>query len=145
MTQEGNRLAGLVRHADKQSLVSVPRWHLETRRSFSYGPKRTQKLWWSEVMLRVLMRKCLYNLAERQKKQIEVQLCDRLSFLRFVRLREIAPGNRMLLLYREKLRQTDRARERFDAFDQQLLVQGSIVKEGSNHGSDEGCGAEAAE
>ena len=57
---------------------------------------------------------------------------DRLSFLRFVRLGlgDEVPDSRTIWLYGELLSQADGARQLFDAFNQQLLAQGLMLKEG---------------
>jgi len=128
LTQAGDRLVELDRQVDMQSLVAVADgiWRQSTAPAKGPGGR---KPWSSEVMWRVLLLKRLYNLSD---EQTEFQLRDRLSFLRFARLGlgDEVPDSRTIWLYGELLSQADGARKLFDAFHQQLLAQGLIVKEG---------------
>src|SRR5690606_34434673 len=87
------------------------------------------KPWESEVMLRVMILKRLYNLSD---EQMEYQLRDRLSFLRFVRLGlgESVPDSRAIWLYADQLAKVDGARQLFEAFGRQLAERGLLVREG---------------
>jgi IS5 family transposase len=80
-------------------------------------------------MLRVLVLKRLYNLSD---EQVEYQLRDRLSFLRFVRLGlgDAVPDSRTIWLYTNQLAKADGARDLFEAFNRQLVQRGLLVKEG---------------
>ena len=127
LTQAGDRLVELDRHVDFKPLIAVAdgiwRQPVEPK-----GPGG-RKPWSSEVMLRVLILKRLYNLSD---EQTEYQLRDRLSFLRFVHLGlgDQVPDSRTIWLYSEALSQADGGRKLFDAFNQQLLAKGLLVKEG---------------
>lgn len=71
----------LDRHIQWEPLVAVAQkiWRAGAEKKSACGPKP----WSAEVMLRVLVLKRLYNLSD---EQMEYQLRDRLSFLRFARL-----------------------------------------------------------
>ncbi len=127
LTQAGDRLEELDRHVDLAALVAVADkiWRPATAPKGPGGRKR----WSSEVMLRVLLLKRLYNLSD---EQTEYQVRDRLSFLRFARLGlgEPVPDSRTLWLYGEALSRADGARQLFAAFNAQLRAQGLMVQEG---------------
>jgi hypothetical protein len=65
LTQAGDRLVELDRHVDMQSLVAVADgiWRQSTAPAKGPGGR---KPWSSEVMLRVLLLKRLYNLSDEQ-------------------------------------------------------------------------------
>ena len=127
LTQAGDRLEELDRHIDFAPLVAVAE-KIWRPAATPKGPGG-RKPWSSEVMLRVLLLKRLYNLSD---EQTEYQLRDRLSFLRFARLGlgESVPDSRTLWLYGETLSQADGARQWFEAFHAQLQAQGLMMKEG---------------
>lgn len=128
LTQAGDRLEELDRLVDLAPLVAIaePLWRPAKEPKGRGG----RKPWSSEVMLRVLLLKRLYNLSD---EQTEYQLRDRLSFLRFARLGLGAPvpDSRTIWLYSEALGAQDGARQLFDAFNAQLRAQGLMVQEGS--------------
>jgi transposase, IS5 family len=127
LSQVGDRLEELDRRVDFASLVAVADkiW----RASSESKDARGRKPWSSELMLRVLLLKRLYNLSD---EQTEYQLRDRLSFLRFARLGlgSPVPDSRTIWLYGEMLAKADGARQLFDAFNAQLRAQGVLVQEG---------------
>jgi IS5 family transposase len=127
LTQAGDRLEELDRLVDLAPLVAVADklWRPATEPKGRGG----RKPWPSEVMLRVLLLKRLYNLSD---EQTEYQLRDRLSFLRFARLGLGAsvPDSRTIWLYSEALGEQDGARKLFEAFNAQLCAQGLMVQEG---------------
>jgi len=127
LTQHGDRLVELDRHIQWAPLVAVAEkvWRTGADKKAACGPKP----WDAEVMLRVLVLKRLYNLSD---EQMEYQLRDRLSFLRFVRLGlgDAVPDSRTIWLYADQLAKADGARELFEAFNRQLAERGLLVKEG---------------
>jgi transposase, IS5 family len=127
LTQSGDRLIELDRNLDIAALVAVADeiWRGGKETKASSG----RKSWASEIMLRTIILKRLYNLSD---EQMEYQLRDRLSFLRFVRLGlgDAVPDSRTIWLYAEALSKADGARKLFDAFNQQLFAKGLLVKEG---------------
>lgn len=127
LTQAGDRLAELDEYVDMKPLVAIVDkiWRAGVA---SKGPGG-RKAWSSEIMLRVLLLKRLYNLSD---EQTEYQLRDRLSFLRFagLGLGDEVPDSRTIWLYGEMLSKADGARALFEGFNQQLLTRGLIAKEG---------------
>jgi IS5 family transposase len=127
LTQHGDRLVELDRHIQWAPLVAVAEkvWRARADKKAACGPKP----WAAEVMLRVLVLKRLYNLSD---EQMEYQLRDRLSFLRFVRLGlgDAVPDSRTIWLYADQLAKADGVRELFAAFHRQLAERGLLVKEG---------------
>jgi IS5 family transposase len=127
LTQAGDRLLELDRHIEWASLVKVADgiWRANADQQAPCGPKP----WESEIILRVLVLKRLYNLSD---EQMEYQLRDRLSFLRFVRLGlgDAVPDSRTIWLYGDRLAKADGARQLFEAFNRQLAQKGLLVKEG---------------
>ena len=127
LTQRGDRLVELDKHIQWAPLVAVAEkiWRAGADQKASCGAKP----WDVEVMLRVLVLKRLYNLSD---EQMEYQLRDRLSFLRFVQLGlgDDVPDSRSIWLYADQLAKADGARELFEAFNRQLAEQGLLIKEG---------------
>ena len=127
LSQAGDRLEELDRRIDFAPLMVLADkiWRPAAGRDDARG----RKPWSSEVMLRVLVLKRLYNLSD---EQTEYQLRDRLSFLRFVRLGlgSPVPDSRTIWLYGEMLAKADGARQLFEAFNAQLQAQGLMVQEG---------------
>jgi len=127
LTQHGDRLVELDKHIQWAGLVVVAEkiWRAGAEQKAPCGAKP----WDTEVMVRVLVLKRLYNLSD---EQLEYQLRDRLSFLRFVRLGlgDAVPDSRTIWLYAERLAKADGARELFEAFNRQLAERGLLVKEG---------------
>ena len=76
-----------------------------------------------------MLLKRLYNLSE---EQVEYQLRDRLSFLRFVQLGlgDSLPDSRTIWLYADQLAKAIGARELFEEFHRQLAERGWLIKEG---------------
>lgn len=127
LSQKGDRLVELDRHINWLALVELADrvWRAGAEKKAACGPKP----WSSEIMLRVLVLKRLYNLSD---EQAEYQLRDRYSFQRFVGvgLGEAVPDSRTIWLYTEQLAKADGARELFEAFNRQLAERGLLVKEG---------------
>jgi len=135
-----NDLLGVItQHIDIPALVKIvePFWRKETARNSPCG----RKPWNSEVMLRVLLLKHLYNLSD---EQTEFQLKDRLSFRLFVGLGllDAVPDSRTIWKYNEALsnvsgneketdNKVDGGRKLFEAFNEQLRAKGLLVEEGS--------------
>jgi IS5 family transposase len=127
LTQQGDRLVELARHIRWAPLVEVAEkiWRAGADKKARCGPKP----WSAEVMVRVMVLKRLYNLSD---EQMEYQLRDRLSFLRFagLGLGDVVPDSRTIWLYADQLAKADGARRLFDAFNSQLTERGLLVKEG---------------
>ena len=127
LTQHGDRLVELDRHIKWPQLVAVAEkiWRAGADKKAACGPKP----WATEVMLRIMVLKRLYNLSD---EQVEYQLRDRLSFLRFVQLGlgDSVPDSRTIWLYADQLAKANGARELFDEFNRQLAERGLLVKEG---------------
>jgi IS5 family transposase len=85
---------------------------------------------WDEVLIfKALIVQSLYNLSD---EQMEYQLRDRLSFMRFLGLglEDTIPDATTLWLYREALAKAGAVEELFDAFDGYLSEQGYLAKGG---------------
>jgi len=83
----------------------------------------------SELMVRVLVVQQMFNLSD---KQMEYQLLDRLSFQRFVGLRQSSqiPDRTTIWTFRERLIQADASDCIFEAVNQQLASQGYVARGG---------------
>jgi IS5 family transposase len=127
LTQHGDRLVELAKYIRWEPLVAVAGkiWRAGADKKAACGAKP----WDVAVMVRVLVLKRLYNLSD---EQMEYQLRDRLSFLRFagLGLGEAVPDSRTIWLYADQLAKSDGARALFEAFNRQLVEQGLLVKEG---------------
>jgi IS5 family transposase len=125
--QHGDRLVELSKHICWVPLVEVAEkiWRAGAEKKAPCGPKP----WPAEVMVRVMVLKRLYNLSD---EQMEYQLRDRLSFLRFagLGLGDAVPDSRTIWLYADQLAKADGARELFDTFNRQLAERGVLIKEG---------------
>ena len=85
---------------------------------------------WDEVlMFKVLVLQQLYNLSD---DQIEYQIRDRLSFMRFLGLgvEDRVPDAKTVWLYREKLAQAGKVKSLFDRFDAYLRDNGYLAMGG---------------
>jgi IS5 family transposase len=124
----GDRLLELDRYINWSALVALADgiWRANGPSKASCGAKP----WSSEVMLRVIVLKRLYNLSD---EQAEYQLRDRISFMRFVGLGlgDGVPDSRTIWLYSQALAKADGARRLFECFQQQLQQRGLLVKEGA--------------
>src|SRR3954449_2678555 len=78
-----------------------------------------RKPWDEIVIFKALVLQALYNLSD---DQIEYQICDRLSFMRFLGLglADRVPDATTVWLYREKLAQAGLVEALFDAFNAHL-------------------------
>jgi len=81
------------------------------------------------LMFRMLILQSLYNLSD---EQIEYQVCDRMSFTRFLGLafEDDIPDGTTLWLFREKLAPAGLVKTLFERFDQHLQAQGYIARGG---------------
>jgi len=85
-----------------------------------------RKPWDEVVMFQVLVLQQLYNLSD---DQIEYQIRDRLSFMRFLGLgvEDAVPDAKTVWLYREKLAQAGMVKALFDKFDAYLRDNGYLA------------------
>lgn len=81
------------------------------------------------LMFKALVLSALYNLSD---DQIEYQVRDRLSFMRFLGLglEDRVPDAKTVWLYREALAQAGKVEELFQQFDRHLARQGYIARGG---------------
>ena len=88
-----------------------------------------RKPWDEIVMVKTLVLQALYNLSD---DQVEYQIRDRLSFMRFLGLglEDRVPDATTVWLYREKLAQAGLVAVLFDAFDAHLKRQGYLAMGG---------------
>ena len=83
---------------------------------------------WDEVLIfKALVLQALYNLSD---DQMEYQLRDRLSFMRFVGLglEDAVPDAKTLWLYREALTRAGAVEKLFDLFDGYLKAKGYLAQ-----------------
>lgn len=85
--------------------------------------------WNAVVILKALVLGRLYNLSD---DQLEYQIRDRLSFMRFMglQLEDRVPDAKTLWLYRERLTQQGLMQALFDKFEQYLHAQGYQARQG---------------
>lgn len=126
LSQKGDRLEEFNRLLKIEGLVALAEgiWRekeLKTRRGC--------KPWSSELMLRVLLLRRFYNLSD---NDLEYQLRDRLSFMRFVGLGlgDEVPDAKTIWHYREQLSNADASRGLFDKFNEILMGLGLSLREG---------------
>jgi IS5 family transposase len=118
-------IAGLVPwesfRADIEAVVLTP----EEAKKSKAGRKPLDAL----VLFRMLVLQALYNLSD---EQIEYQVCDRATFMRFVGLgsEDGIPDGTTLWLFREKLARAGLIEKLFDRFDQHLNAKGYIARGG---------------
>jgi IS5 family transposase len=107
--------------ADIEAVVLTPE---ETKKSKA-GRKPIDAM----VMLRMLILQSLYNLSD---EQIEYQVCDRMSFTRFLKLgiEDRIPDGTTLWLFREKLSKAGLIETLFERFGQHLEAKGYIARGG---------------
>ncbi len=88
-----------------------------------------RKPWDAVVMFKAIVLCALYNLSD---DQVEYQLRDRLSFMRFLGLglEDRVPDAKTVWLYREQLARKGMIEELFDAFDGHLKQQGYLAMGG---------------
>jgi transposase, IS5 family len=88
-----------------------------------------RKPWDAVVMFKAIVLCALYNLSD---EQVEYQLRDRLSFMRFLGLglEDAVPDATTVWLYRERLAQAGAIEELFAAFDGHLREQGWLAMGG---------------
>src|SRR5215207_4123134 len=105
-------------------LIAVWRKPEEERKSAA-----GRKLLYEIVILQTLVLQALYNLSD---DQLEYQICDRLSFMRFLglSLEDRVPDATTVWLYREKLAQAGLVEALFDAFDAHLKSRGYLAMGG---------------
>ena len=108
----------------RSDLIAIWRKPAETRKSNAGRPP------WDEVrMFRVLVLQQLYNLSD---DQIEFQIRDRLSFMRFLDLsvEDPVPDAKTVWAYREKLVEAGKMKALFDRFDGYLRDKGYLAMGG---------------
>jgi len=107
--------------ADIEAVVLTP----EEAKKSKAGRKPLDAL----VLFRMLVLQALYNLSD---EQIEYQVRDRLSFMRFLGLRfeDGVPDGTTLWLFREKLAQAGLIEKLFDRFDRHLDAKGYMARGG---------------
>ena len=93
-------------------------------------PRGGRPFWPVQVMIKCLMLAKWYNLSD---PQLEEQLCDRLSFRRFVglSLSDQTPDETTFVRFRQRLRETGHGSTLFDSVLKQLQDKGLVLKEGS--------------
>jgi IS5 family transposase len=108
----------------REQLEGVWRKAAEARKS-----KAGRKPWDAVVMFKAIVLCELYNLSD---DQIEYQLRDRLSFVRFLGLglEDAVPDAKTVWLYREQLAQAGMIASLFDDFDDHLKAQGYLAMGG---------------
>jgi IS5 family transposase len=81
-------------------------------------------------MFKILILQRLYNVSD---QQMEFQINDRLSFMRFlgIGLSNKVPDQKTIWLFRENLITSGAIEQLFGKFDQQMSAEGFLVKEGS--------------
>ena len=119
--------------ADIEAVVLTP----EEAKKSNAGRRPLEAL----VLFRMLVLQALYNLSD---EQIEYQVRDRLSFMRFLGLgfEDGIPDGTTLWMFREKLAQAGLIDKLFDQFDRHLDAKGYIARDG---GREHRAGAEAAQ
>lgn len=134
----GNRYAGLDKFGDPLVLLkrTIP-WELfrsELKEAWRQPDKERKsnagrKPWDEVLMFKVLVLQQLYNLSD---DQIEYQIRDRLSFMRFLDLgvEDKVPDAKTVWLYRERLTQAGMVKALFDRFDIYLRDNGYLAMGG---------------
>ena len=86
-----------------------------------------RKPWDAVVIFKALVLQALYNLSD---DQAEYQLCDRLSFMRFLGLglEDAVPDAKTLWLYRAALARAGAVEKLFDLFDGFLKDKGYLAR-----------------
>ena len=134
----GDRYAGLDKFGDPLVLLkkAIPWEHFRAevkaiwRRPDEERKSNAGRKPWDEVlMFKVLALQQLYNLSD---DQIEYQIRDRLSFMRFLDLgvEDRVPDAKTVWLYREKLAQAGMVKTLFDKFDAYLRDNGYLAMGG---------------
>src|SRR4029077_8131706 len=102
----------------QQLAAVIERVYTQDRKSAAGRPP-----WNAVVILKALVLGRLYNLSD---DQLEYQIRDRLSFMRFMglQLEDRVPDAKTLWLYRERLTQQGLMQVLFDQFEQYLQAQG---------------------
>ena len=102
----------------------------ELRRSEAERKNSAGRKPWDEVVIfKALVLQALYNLSD---DQVEYQLRDRFSFMRFLglELEDAVPDAKTLWLYREALAKAGAVEELFDLFDEFLKNKGYLARGG---------------
>lgn len=102
---------------------------IETGLCFSDGSKGGRPPYDAVLMFKILILQSLYNLSD---DQIEFQIKDRLSFMRFLNLQlwNQIPDAKTVWLYRERLKNQGLHTRLFEAFDQMLKDRGYLAMSG---------------
>ena len=140
MTQAGffdlpNRYEALSKFGDPLEKLNAVvnfegfRQEIERGLAFSDGSKGGRPPYDAVLMFKVLILQSLYNLSD---DQIEFQIKDRLSFMRFLGLElwNQVPDAKTVWLYRERLKTKDLDKKLFETFDQILKAQGYLAMSG---------------
>lgn len=128
LKQRGDRLFALDEKIDWKPLVETADAIWQATRT-KPGRGNSANPWASDIMLKTILLGRIYNLGD---DELEYQLRDRLSFMRFVGLGLGAnvPDARTIWLYRDKLGEAG-VRALFDGFIATLKKKGYILKEGN--------------
>jgi IS5 family transposase len=102
---------------------------LETIRDIERKSNAGRKPFDVIVMFKIMILQSLYNLSD---DQIEFQVRDRLSFMRFLglSLSDIVPDAKTIWLFREQLAEAKLIKKLFDQFDDFLRENGFSAKKG---------------
>ena len=102
---------------------------IETGLRFSDGSKGGRPPYDAVLIFKILVLQSLYNLSD---DQIEFQIKDRLSFMRFLGLHlwNQIPDAKTIWLYRERLKNQGLHEKLFDTFDQMLKDRGYLAMSG---------------
>lgn len=127
LKQRGDRLVALDEKIDWKPLVEAADKIWKAART-KPGRGNAAKPWPSYIMLKAILLGRMYNLGD---DDLEYQIRDRLSFMRFVGLGlgEDVPDARTIWVYRDKLGEAG-VRALFDGFVASLKAKGYILHEG---------------
>lgn len=120
------------------ALANVVDWELfrkpieEMRESLRESPRKSsggRKSWDAVLMVKIVILQSLYNLSDAQMEQ---QILDRLSFMRFLDLAigDKVPDEKTIWLFKEQLAQAGLAKELFRLFDSFLRENGFQARKG---------------
>lgn len=125
LEQSGDPLAKLNRIVDWEQFRSS----LETIRDKQRKSNAGRKPFDAIVMFKIMVLQSLYNLSD---DQIEFQVRDRLSFMRFLKfsVSDIVPDAKTVWLFREQLTEASLVEKLFTQFDKFLSESGFCAKKG---------------
>ena len=126
------RLEKLSKIGDPLEKLSVIDWNIFSKvLNGAFTCKKTGRPPYDTLLLfKILVLQRMYNLSD---DQIEYQINDRISFMRFLGLTtsDKVPDSKTIWLFREKLNKTGLMRKLFDAFKEQIASSGMIAHEGT--------------